>query len=188
MRPRALTSPRRPERPPEARHEARSERSPQIDVHGGPAGEAGVLAGWPYPSRGAEAAKPIRPQRNRGEEDQRDPEIPQLLLGSDPVDDRGGGDPVGGRPALAGLRHHPAAAGGQRRRRFLGRAPGGQCDRCPEGQAGGQGPGETRRQVGRAARRASWCPATSSACAWATSYPPMRGCWRAIRSRWTSPP
>ena len=31
----------------------------------------------------------------------RAPEIPQLFLGSHPVDDRSGGDPVGGGPALA---------------------------------------------------------------------------------------
>ena len=31
-----------------------------------------------------------------------------LFLGSDPLDDRSGGDPVGGGAALAGLRHHPA--------------------------------------------------------------------------------
>ena len=45
--------------------------------------------------------------------------------GPDTVDDRSGCDPVGGRPALAGLRHHPASAGGQCGRWFLGRAPGG---------------------------------------------------------------
>ena len=36
---------------------------------------------------------------------------------------------------------------GQRRGRILGRAPGGQRHRRPEGQAGDQGPGETRREV-----------------------------------------
>ena len=29
----------------------------------------------------------------------------------------------------------------------------------------------------------NWCRATSSACAWATSFRPMRVCWRATRSR-----
>ena len=38
------------------------------------------------------------------------PEIPQLFLGSHPVDDRSGGDPVGGGPALAGFWHHPRSA------------------------------------------------------------------------------
>ena len=44
----------------------------------------------------------------------RAPEIPRLFLGSDPVDDRSGGDSVGGGPALAGLWHHPRSACGQR--------------------------------------------------------------------------
>jgi hypothetical protein len=32
------------------------------------------------------------------------------FLGSDPLDDRSGGDPVGGGPPLAGLWHHPPSA------------------------------------------------------------------------------
>ena len=63
------------------------------------------------------------------------------------MDDRSGGDPVGGGPALAGLWHHPPSASGQRRGRILGRTPGGQRHRCAEGQAGDQGPGETRWEV-----------------------------------------
>ena len=46
-------------------------------------------------------------------------------------------------PALAGFFHHPPFACGQRRGRILGRTPGGQRHRRPEGQAGDQGPGET---------------------------------------------
>ena len=42
-------------------------------------------------------------------------------------------------------------------------------------------------QVGRPRRRVNWCRATSSACAWATSCRRMRACWRATRSKWTSP-
>ena len=51
------------------------------------------------------------------------------------------------RPALAGFCHHPPFACGQRRGRILGRTPGGQRHRRPEGQAGDQGPGETRWEV-----------------------------------------
>ena len=58
----------------------------------------------------------------------------------------------GGRPALAGFRHHPASAARQRRRRVLGRAPGRQRHRCAEGEAGGQGPRETRREMDQPAR------------------------------------
>ena len=53
----------------------------------------------------------------------------------------------GGGPALAGFFHHPPSACGQRRGRILGRTPGGQRHRRPEGQAGDQGPGETRWKV-----------------------------------------
>ena len=70
-----------------------------------------------------------------------------LFLGSHPVDDRSGGDSVGRGPALAGFFHHPPFAGCQRRGRILGRAPGGQRHRRPEGQAGDQGPGETGWEV-----------------------------------------
>ena len=37
-------------------------------------------------------------------------------------------------------------------------------------------------------RRANWCRATSSACDWETSCRPMRGCWKATRWKWISPP
>ena len=77
------------------------------------------------------------------------PEIPHLFLGPHPVDDRSGGDSVGRGPALAGFLHHPPFAGGQRRGRILGRTPGGQRHRRPEGQAGDQGPGETGWEVGQ---------------------------------------
>ena len=60
---------------------------------------------------------------------------------------------------------------GQRGRRVLGGAPGGQRHRRAQGQAGDQGPGEARREVDQRRRRASWCRATSSACGWATSCP-----------------
>ena len=42
-----------------------------------------------------------------------------------------------------------------------------------EGRAGDQGPGATGREVDHPAVRVSWCRATSSACAWATSCPPI---------------
>ena len=49
----------------------------------------------------------------------------------------------------------------QRRRRILGRAPGGQRHRRLEGQAGAQGPREARMANGSRRRPANWCPATS---------------------------
>src|SRR5208283_2756252 len=47
-----------------------------------------LIAGRPDPGRRGEAARSIWAERDRGEEDQRDPEIPLVLLGSDPLDDR----------------------------------------------------------------------------------------------------
>ena len=58
---------------------------------------------------------------------------------------------VGGAAALAGLLHHPAAAGGQRHGRVLGGTPGGQGHRCAEGAAGGQVPGAAGRRLGHPA-------------------------------------
>ncbi len=58
---------------------------------------------------------------------------------------------LSGGPALARFLHHSAVVLRQRDRRLLGRTPGGQRHRCAEGEAGDQGPGETRRQVGHAA-------------------------------------
>ena len=75
----------------------------QTLLFGGGGEETGFVAGRPHPGRGAKAADPIWAQRDRGEEDQRGPEVPLLFLGSDPLDDRSGGDPVGGGAALAGL-------------------------------------------------------------------------------------
>ena len=49
--------------------------------------KAGVYSRWSQPGRSQEAADAIRPERNRGKEDQRIPEVPELFLGSDPVDD-----------------------------------------------------------------------------------------------------
>jgi hypothetical protein len=47
------------------------------------------------------------------------------FLGSHSLDDRGGGDSVGGGAPLARLRHHPPAAPGQCRGRILGGTPAG---------------------------------------------------------------
>ena len=106
--------------------------------------------------------------------------------GPDPVDDRSRRDPFGGRAALAGLWHHPGFACGQRPRRILGRTPGGQRNRCPEGQAGDQGAGETRWKMGQpagaragAGRRHPFAPRRHCAGR-------CEACWRAIRSRWIS--
>ena len=49
---------------------------------------------------------------------------------------------------LARLLHHPRPAPGQRRNRVLGRAPGGQSHRRPEGRVGDQGPCQTGRRMG----------------------------------------
>ena len=70
---------------------------------------------------------------------------------------------------------------------ILGRTSGGQRNCRVEGQAGDQGPGEARWEVGHPGWRVSWCRATSSACAWVTLCRRMRACWRAIRWRWISP-
>jgi len=48
----------------------------------------------------------------------------------------------GHRWALAGLLHHPVAARRQRHNRVLGRAPGRQRDRRPQGQARDQSQGQ----------------------------------------------
>ncbi len=45
-------------------------------------------------------------------------------------------------PSLAGLRHHPRSAAGQRRGRILGRTSGRQRHRRAKGDTGDQGPGE----------------------------------------------
>ena len=45
----------------------------------------------------AKSAEPVRPKRDRGEEDKRAPKISQLLLGADSLDDRNGGCALGGR-------------------------------------------------------------------------------------------
>src|SRR5271163_4875738 len=76
--------------------------------------KAGFVTGRPDPGRGAKAAEPIWAERDRGEEDQRDPEVPFVFLGSYPLDDRSGGDPVGGGAPLAGLWHHFSSASCQR--------------------------------------------------------------------------
>ena len=117
----------------------------------GGGGEAfGVVARRLESSRGAETVGAIRPERDRGAQDQPAAEVPHLLLGSDPVDDRRRGDPVGRGPALARLLHHLGAARLQRAGRVLGGTPGRECHRGPEGQVGDQGPGETRREMGHA--------------------------------------
>ena len=109
-------------------------RSETLPLAGG--GEAaGVIAGRPQPGRGEERLAQYGPNEIDGEEDQSAAEVAGLLLGTDPVDDRGGGDPVGRRAALGGLLHHPRAAGGQRRGRVLGGAPGRQRHRRAEGRS-----------------------------------------------------
>ena len=74
-------------------------------------------------------------------------EVPELLLGSDPVDDRDRRDLVGRGRALAGFLHHPGAARGQRRGRVHRGTPGRQRHRRAEGQAGDQRPRHARRRV-----------------------------------------
>src|ERR1700677_2023326 len=100
--------------PIQAGPEGCRQRQSTNPASGGGRERAGIFARRPHPSRGAKAADPIWAERDRGEEDQRDPEVPLLLLGSNPLDDRSGGDPVGGGAALAGLRNHPDSASCQR--------------------------------------------------------------------------
>src|SRR5665213_4573429 len=88
----------------------------------------------------------ISPQRTRGEENQSVLEIPYLFLGPHSVDDRSSRNPVGGGGALARFFHHSPFAGFQRRGRILGRAPGRQRHRSPEGQTRYQCQGETGRE------------------------------------------
>ena len=97
----------------------------------------------------AEAAKRLTqygPNEIEEEEDQSAAEISFLFLGSDSLDDRGGGDFVGRGAPLAGFLHHSAAALCQCRGRILGRAAGGQCHCRTEGEARDQGAGATRRK------------------------------------------
>ena len=138
-------------------------------------------------SRGAKAAGSIWSQRDCRKERQSVSEIPHLFLGPHPVDDRSGGDSVGRGPALAGFLHHPPFAAFQRRGRILGRTSGRQRHRRAEDKAGDQGQSESAMGSGPIPRRARWCRATSSACAWATLFRRMRVCWRATRWRWISP-
>src|SRR5665213_4346783 len=65
-----------------------------------------LVPGWPHPGRGREAPDAVRPERDRGEEGQPAAEVPHLLLGAHPLDDRGGRDPVRRAQALARLLHH----------------------------------------------------------------------------------
>ena len=93
-----------------------------------------------------EAAKRLiqyGPNEIAGEAGQPAPEVPHLLLGSHPLDDRGRSGPVRRAQALAGLLHHSCAAPCQCRDRVLGGTPGGQGHCRPEGRTGDQGPGQT---------------------------------------------
>ena len=119
----------------------------EVSTHGRGRETPRLFSGRAGHSRSGEAAGAVRAQRDRRTQDQPTAEVPRLLLGSDPVDDRDRRDFVGRGRALAGLLHHPAAAGGQRCRRLHRGAPGGQRDRRPEGQAGDQCPRHPRRRV-----------------------------------------
>ena len=72
------------------------------------------------------------------EKNQSASQVSHIFLGSDPVDDRSGRGPFGGRPTLAGLWHHLRPARRQQRGRVLGGTPGRQRHRRAECQAGGQ--------------------------------------------------
>ena len=63
----------------------------------------------------------------------------------------------------------------QRRRGFLAGTSGGQRGGRAQETARPQGPRQTRRPVERKLTRSISCPATSCACAWATSFPPTCG-------------
>ena len=60
------------------------------------------------PGRGAKEARPnIGPNEIAEKKTNEILKFMSLFLGSDPLDDRSGGDPLGGGAALAGLRRHP---------------------------------------------------------------------------------
>ena len=72
------------------RQTRRQGRSPEIAARRGRK-ETRLIAGWPHAGRGQEAARAIRPQRDRGEEDKRAAQVPELFLGPDSLDDRSRG-------------------------------------------------------------------------------------------------
>ena len=150
--------PKAPESKPESKPKSRtevgskprmSERRFENPSYAGSGEEIGVVAERPQPSRGTETLGAIRAERDRGKENQRIPEVPQLFLGPHSVDDRSGGDSVGGGPALAGFLHHSLSALLQRCGGILGGTSGRQRNCCVEGQTRDQGHGETRWKVGQ---------------------------------------
>ena len=141
------------ERSRQAKPETRRRRRSPEAAHGRGREAARLVHRRPHRRRGEEAARAIRPQRNRGGEDQRAAQIPQLFLGSDSLDDRSRGRAIGRRAPLARLLHHSLSALLQRDHRILGRAPGGQRHRSVEGAASHQGARETQRQMDHAGRQ-----------------------------------
>ena len=70
-----------------------------------------------------------------------------LLLGADPVDDRGRGAALRRGQALGRPRHHPGDAHHQRRRRLLAGVQGRQRHPAPQAAPGAEGAGHARRRV-----------------------------------------
>ena len=135
--------PKNPESKPGSKPErSRAERRSEIPSHAGVGETTGIVPGWAQPGRSPEAADAIRAERDRGKENQRIPKVSKLFLGPHSVDDRGGGDSVGGRPALAGFLHHSVSSFLQRRGGILGRTSGRQRNCRAEGEARDQSLGK----------------------------------------------
>ena len=128
-----------------------STKSPKTDLKSLPMAEVEKkLGSSPDGLTQAEAEKRLTqygPNEIEEKKDQCVPEIPLLFLGTDSLDDRGGGDPFGV------VRHWPdfgiilLLLVRQRGSRILGGTPGGQRHCGAEGEAGDQGDGETRWEM-----------------------------------------
>ena len=76
-------------------------------------------------------------------------EVPLLFLGSDPLDDRSGGDPFGGSAALAGFWHHPRSALANAVVGFWEEHQAGNAIAALKATLAIKAQSETRRQVGQ---------------------------------------
>ncbi len=111
-----------------------------------------IPAGGADRVRGSKPCSDIRLQRDSGEEKEPDSQVPEVLLGPYPVDDRSRTDHLSRYSALGRLRDHLIAAPHQRDCRFLAGETGRKRHRDAQGAACDRGEGAARRQVAETAR------------------------------------
>ena len=111
---------------------------------------------------GRAAACAIRPQHDCRAPHQRAGAAVQVLLGSDPLDDRDGGRAVGGGAPLGRSRRHSGHAGGQRRRSASGRNSRPTTPSRCSSNAWRSRRASSATANGRRSPPRSWCPATWS--------------------------